>query len=342
MTAIDGIVLSGGPGERRLALLAGDEVVGFVIDRGQPMVGDILQGRVKARAGAGTFVEIGTALPGYLPRPGDWHEGQSLLVQVTAEARQDKGAVLTDKTQGPPARLGGLGWTLRREPAITRVLVDRPFLLPEAKKLFPGAELQRGAWPAEALDQALSRIVPLPGGGRIIIDETAAATLIDIDAGGLDRDEANRLAMPEIARQLHLRNIAGQIIIDPIPSDSPKSIQQAVDLLKDHLASDILGVTKMRMIELVRPRRAPSLSDYFLAPLERTRNAAGLAFEALQAVLAEAEAAPLRRLTLLAAPAVAHYLNSRPELLAECGERLGQPLTVAASPDIQTFEIKAR
>ena len=339
MSEIDGLILSGGPGERRLALLAGDEVVSFVIDRGQPMAGDVLQGRVKARAGAGTFVEIGAALPGYLPRPGDWHEGQSLLVQVTAEARQDKGAVLTDKVEGPQVKLGGLGWTLRRHPAISRLLVDQPFLLPEAKRLFPSAELQRGVWPADTLELALSRIVPLPGGGRIIIDETAAATLIDIDAGGLGRDEANRLAMREIARQISLRNIAGQIVIDPIPGDSPKSIQQAVDLLKTHLAADILGVTKMRMIELVRPRRAPSLSDYFLTSPEPKRNAAGLAFEALRAMLAEAEAAPLRRLTLLAAPEVAHYLNSRPELLAECAEKLGHPLTVTARPDIDHFEI---
>jgi Ribonuclease G/E len=339
MTDFDGVILSGGPGERRLALLAGDEVVSFVIDRGQPMAGDIILGRVKARAGGGTFVEIGASLPGYLPRPGDWHEGQSLLVQVTAEARLGKGAVLTDKVQGQPVKLGGLGWTLQREKNIRRVLVDQPFLLPEAKRLFPSAELQRGAWPADVLDQALTPTVPLPGGGRIIIDEAAAATLIDIDAGGLDRDEANRLAMAEIARQIVLRNIAGQVIIDPIPGDSPKSIQQAVEQLKAHLAADILGVTKMRMIELVRPRRAPSLSDYFLSAPEPRRNAASLALEALQAVLAEAEAAPLRQIALLAAPAIVQYLNSRPELLADCAEKLGRPLTVTPRPDLDGFEV---
>lgn len=339
MQEIDGLILTGGPGERRIALLAGDEVVSFVIDRGQPMTGDVIEGRVKAKAGGGTFVEIGAALPGYLPRPGAWHEGQSLLVQVTAEARLDKGAVLTDKVQSPPIRLGGLGWSLRRETGIRRVLVDRPFLLPEAKRLFPAAELQRGAWPADVLDQALNRIVPLPGSGRIILDETAAATLIDIDAGGLGRDEANRLAMAEIARQIRLRNIAGQIIIDPIPGDSPKSIQQAADLLKSLLAADMLGVTKMRMIELVRPRRAPSLSDYFLTPAEPRRNAASLALEALQAVLAEADAAPLRQIALLAAPAIVHYLDSRPELLADCAEKLGRPLSVSARPDLDGFEV---
>jgi ribonuclease E/ribonuclease G len=350
MLEIDTLVLTGGPGERRIALLASDEVMEFVIDRGEPLTGDIIQGRVKARAGAGTFVEIGAALPGYLPRPGDWHEGQSILVQVTAEARPDKGAVLTDKVPAgsAPFRSGGLGRTLQREKAISRLLVDQPALLAEAKRLFPGAQLQRGVWrdcgAADALEFALSRAVALPEGGRVIFDQAAAATLIDIDAGGLDRDEANRLAMGEIARQLRLRNIAGQILIDAIPGDSPKSIQQAVEALKRHLAADpikcdLLGVTKMRMIELVRPRRRPSLSDYFLSPPQPKRNAAGLALEALQAVLAEAEAAPHRRLSLLAPPAVTHYLNSRPELLAECAERLGRPLPVAARSDLEGFAI---
>lgn len=348
MSDIDGLLLTGGPGERRIALLAGDEVMSFVIDRGEPMVGDIIQGRVKARAGAGTFVEIGAALPGYLPRPGDWHEGQSLLVQVTAEARQDKGAVLTDKVHGSPSKLGGLGWILQREKNISRLLVDHLALLPEAKQLFAAAELQRGIWrdsgAADALDLALCRVVPLPGGGRVIFDEAAGATLIDIDSGGMERNEANRQAMSEIARQLRLRNIAGQIIIDPIPGDSPKAIQDALDQLKQSLASDpvrcdVLGVTKMRMIELVRPRRMPSLSDYFLAPPQPRRSAASVALEALQAILAEAEAAPHRRLSLLAAPAVVHYLNSRPELLADCAEKLGRPLNVTSRPDLETFEI---
>jgi ribonuclease E/ribonuclease G len=348
MSEIDGLILTGGPGERRIALLAGDEVMSFVIDRGEPMVGDVIQGRVKARAGAGTFVEIGAALPGYLPRPGDWHEGQSLLVQVMAEARPDKGAVLTDKVQGPPAKRGGLGWTLHQEKTISRLLVDQPSLLPEAKRLFPAAELQRGVWrdsgAADALDLALNRIVDLPGGGRVIFDEAAGATLIDIDSGGMDRDEANRQAMVEIARQLRLRNIAGQIIIDPIPGDSPKAIENALDQLKQSLAADpvrcdVLGVTKMRMIELVRPRRRPSLSDYFLAPPQPRRSTASLALEALQAVLAEADAMPYRHLSLFASHAIVHYLNSRQDLMSDCAEKLGRPLKLTARPDIETFEI---
>src|SRR5579859_3573386 len=146
MASPDRLILAGGPGERRIALLAGDTVLGFAIDRGDPAVGDILLGRVLAKppGGGATFVEIGAALPGYLPRSGDWHEGQALPVQVTAEARSDKGAVLTHRVAldmlpdpaqlKPPAKLlapGRLARLLADYPAIERLLVDEPSLLPE-------------------------------------------------------------------------------------------------------------------------------------------------------------------------------------------------------------------
>src|SRR5579859_7388465 len=257
MAAPDTLILAGGPGERRIALLADDEVLSFVIDRGDPAVGDVFLGRVLARpaGGGATFVDIGAALPGYLPRSGDWHEGQALAVQVTAEARLDKGAVLTHRVAPeslpdmaalkPPAKLivpGRLARLLADLPALRQLLVDDPSLLPEARKLFPIAELQRGAWrdsgAADALDLALGRVVPLAGSARLIIDEAAGATIIDVDAGGLDRDTTNRLAMREIARQVRLRNIGGQIVIDPIPGDGSGYLLGLVDQLKSHLAAD--------------------------------------------------------------------------------------------------------
>ena len=363
--AVDGLILAGGPGERRIALLHGDEVVGFVIDRGEPAAGDIFLGRVLARPPGmnATFVEIGAKLPGYLPRPGIWREGEAILVQVTAEARQDKGTVLTDRVEiadelrqraartKPPARLlglGGLARTLQREKEVRRLLVGDAALLPEARALFPDAEMLRDAWralgAADALDQALSRVVQLENGGRLIIDETNGATVIDIDAGGMRSDDANSAAVAEIARQLRLRGIAGQILIDAIPGDSPASIKGAIERLKHHLAldptpTDVLGVTKMRLIELVRPRRQPSLAEYFLAPPEPKRNAESLALEALQAVLAEALARPAASLTLTAAPEIIRRLDRRPDWLAETESRLGRKLPLVARAGMEGYEI---
>jgi hypothetical protein len=95
----------------------------------------------------------------------------------------------------------------------------------------------------------------------------------------------------------------------------------------------------MRLIELVRPRRQPSLSDSFLAPPEPRRNAASLALEALQAVLAEALQRPAAILTLAAAPEIIRWLDKRPDLLAETRQRLGRGLLLSPRAGMEGFEV---
>ena len=65
------------------------------------------------------------------------------------------------------------------------------------------------------------RVVQLPSGGYLCIDETEALVAIDINSGksrAKDQNAAilqtNLEAAEEIARQLRLRNIGGQIVID--------------------------------------------------------------------------------------------------------------------------------
>ena len=65
----------------------------------------------------------------------------------------------------------------------------------------------------------------LLSGGKVIIDEAAAVTAIDVDSGGgfsSRRGEdfslaTNLEAATEIGRQIQLRELAGQIIIDFLP-----------------------------------------------------------------------------------------------------------------------------
>ncbi len=107
------------PGETRIALCdAGRCLVDFALDREtstQDLVGDVVLGRVKKIVPAlqAAFVDIGTQRDGFLglaearPRPhsggvaphdniSDYVcEGEALMVQVMAEARDDKGAKLT-------------------------------------------------------------------------------------------------------------------------------------------------------------------------------------------------------------------------------------------------------
>lgn len=104
MTAIDEILVDRLPGETRAALLARGRLVELLLLHPvrQSRVGAIVRGRITAvrREQGAAFVEIGAAKAGYLSlRRGSKppHEGQTVIVQVTKDAVEDKGAGVTDR-----------------------------------------------------------------------------------------------------------------------------------------------------------------------------------------------------------------------------------------------------
>jgi len=159
MPSPDEILIACSPGERRLALVAGGQVLEFWIDRGDAAPGDILLGRVVSvnKALNAAFVEIGEPLPGILPKPGALSEGQPVMVQLTASARGDKGAELTAAVSLQGALLAysphraGLNLSRKIEDADQRALLSG--LLKPA--LQPGEGLVVRTQAAEADDAAL-------------------------------------------------------------------------------------------------------------------------------------------------------------------------------------------
>ena len=139
--------------------------------------------------------------------------------------------------------------------------------------------------------------VDLPGGGRLRIQPTPALVAIDIDAGGaVDARQgkvaahlaANRAALPELARQIRLRNLSGAILVDfaGLPARRRAALGPELQsaLSDDPLHPRLLGFTMLGLAEIVRPRVHPPLHELLAGP-----HAAGLA--ALRRVAAE----PLRR-----------------------------------------------
>lgn len=68
------------------------------------------------------------------------------------------------------------------------------------------------------IDKLFSKKVWLKSGGYLIIDETEAMTVIDVNSGKAVSQESfiktNKEAAEEVARQIRLRNISGMIIVD--------------------------------------------------------------------------------------------------------------------------------
>ncbi|MGE3904582.1 MAG: ribonuclease E/G [Reyranellaceae bacterium] len=117
------------------------------------------------------------------------------------------------------------------------------------------------------IDQALAREVALPGGGSIAIETTRALTAIDVDSGSARNALAVNLEAAEvIAQQLRLRNIGGAVLIDFI------TLRQAADrdrvlgrlallLAEDPLPSQVVGWTRLGLVEMTRARRGPTLAS---------------------------------------------------------------------------------
>lgn len=108
----------------------------------------------------------------------------------------------------------------------------------------------------------------LPGGGNIIIQETAALTAIDVNRGA-DKSSGlsiNLDAAKEIARQIRVRNLGGIIMVDFLKSKNKKENGQLIACMEKEIAKDpctvqIHGLTALGLLEMTRTRRTPPLDQ---------------------------------------------------------------------------------
>jgi ribonuclease G len=270
----------------RIALLRGDILAEFYHwNLAAPDgVGDIYTGRVDAVMPglAGRFVSLGGAnMSGFLP---DSAGGKTLSIgdyaslRVTRAAQAEKGPRL-ELVAGPHGESPGL---LRRGPGPLlelaarlpgeAVVLDDYALMAELR---PALEA-RMSYAAAAFDEVLEDevaalaepIAALPHGGRLHISPAPAATLLDVDAAGAS-DMAplafNNAIIPEVCRQILLRNLSGGILIDFAglkPAARAKLGEPLRSALKsDPLHPDLLGFSHLGMAELVRRRVRPPLHE---------------------------------------------------------------------------------
>lgn len=138
--------------------------------------------------------------------------------------------------------------------------------------------LWRGARIPQQLQEALARKVILPGGASLVIDEREALHTIDVNSGGNVTSEGTSLALsqnlaavPEIARQIRLRNLSGIILVDFIDMDTTDEQAQVAAALEEALSSDrtkvvLHGFTSLGLMELTRKRTGPSLREMLTKP----------------------------------------------------------------------------
>jgi len=124
------------------------------------------------------------------------------------------------------------------------------------------------------LDRALERKVWLKSGGYIVIDQTEAMTVIDVNTGKFVGKEnledtilrTNLEAVKEIAYQIRLRNLGGIILIDFIDMEKEENKQKIINAMteamkKDRAKTTIYNITELGIVQMTRKRTRESLEQ---------------------------------------------------------------------------------
>ncbi len=181
---------------------------------------------------------------------------------------------------------------------------------------------------ADTVEAALSPVVPLPGGGRLVIEPTAALVAVDVDAGSGPPARANAEALAALPGQLRLRALAGHILVDLIPAGRgprlPMAARQALEraLSTDPAAPRVAGVSRLGLLEVSRDRRGPTLAETMRGP-------AAQALAALRLAVQEARASAATALAVTVSPPAAALLRGPlAPAAADLRARRGLALTV--------------
>ncbi len=199
------------------------------------------------------------------------------------------------------------------------------------------------------LDQIYSREVLLPSGGRLVFDQTEALMAVDINSGkisGKGNFEAmafktNMEAAETIARQLKLRDVGGQVVIDFIEMrdkkhilDVEKTLRQAMK--NDRARHDVARMSSFGLLELVRQRMGSSALAITMEPCPacggtgQRRNLEWQALQGLRELRRMLRATNGEKCTFEATRELGLYLlNHKRDSLREMEQDFGKCLEIA-------------
>jgi ribonuclease G len=218
----------------------------------------------------------------------------------------------------------------------------------------------------DEIGRALSRKVPLPSGGYLIIDQTEALTAIDVNTGRFvgkgskDLEETamktNLEAVDEIAYQLRFRNIGGLVILDLIDMERPDNRHKVWRALEGRLAKDkakttLNRISELGLIEMTRKRTRESLGRLLHEPCfycdgtGQIQSRETIAFEILRQIRRERTELPGYSVVVNAHPAVVDFMmHEEKGALEEAERRFMRRIELHARPEyhIEQFDLQGR
>ena len=136
---------------------------------------------------------------------------------------------------------------------------------PEPEEIIEGGFADNGVF--EMIDALLSPRVPL-GEGHMMIEPTRALVAVDVNTGPDTSPaaslKANIAAARELPRQLRLRGLGGQVVIDfsPMPKKDRAILDQVIRAaFKSEAEINLAGWTTLGLFEITRKRDRLPLTD---------------------------------------------------------------------------------
>ena len=257
------------------------------------------------------------------------NEGQGVVVHVTREAARGKNPVL---------ELAEIGHDGEAPHRVGRHDADNELLLAKPADAALRAKLDA------AIDDALSRTAPIPGGGVLTIEPTSALVAIDVDAGARTGSgdperfalDLNIAAAKEAARQVRLRSLGGLIAIDFVSMRAKPHRAQLEQAVREAFAGDPWSVTfgalsRFGVFDLARSQLRAPLHEQ-MRDADGRLSAETIALMALRAVEREARATSGRQIACTVAPEVKAWLDAAEfGWRAELSNRIGLRWTLEAA-----------
>ncbi len=211
----------------------------------------------------------------------------------------------------------------------------------------------------EEIEKIYARRVELPLGGSLIIDQTEALVAIDVNSGRFRKHtdaettalKINIDAAKEIARQLHLRDLGGVIVMDFIdmrPEKNRRAVEKALrEAMKpDRVKTKMLRMSSFGIIEMTRQRMGPSLahSTYTTCPhcggegMIKSRQS--LLLQVMRSLRRACATAEVAQIEVAVEPGLAQYLsNNHRKELSRLEAQSAKVITITADAQLAGDEV---